>query len=263
MDARNTWGLILTLGVIACGGGQSGELWVEGACLRNDECDDGKICLAGACTERDGESPLDVSLLNASQWFVYEDGTCAYDDECGPWVCDDGGCADHDTAGRTPPSHDEFRYFDGSCNYRSDCGPWTCANGWCTQPGYASPNAILAPDEDPPIGVSGSCLSDNSCPEGADCVYPGHCVAGAASETMTFADVAAPEWFANDDGTCALDTECGPHSCVDGNCTAPELAGLPLPTRASFFFFDGSCSEEEHCGPWNCVDGWCKDPDRL
>jgi hypothetical protein len=263
MKATDTWGLALALIVVGCGGGQSGDAWVEGACLRNDECDRGSICLAGACAERSGEEPLDVSQLNASQWFTNEDGSCQYDDQCGPWVCHEGVCTTYVDAERTPLSHDSFRYFDGSCNFRTDCGAWTCADGWCTQPGFASPSATLAPDEAPPIGVGSSCLSDNTCPEEADCVYPGLCIAGAANETMTFADVAAPEWFTNPDGSCVADTECGPHSCVDGRCTAPELADLPLPERSSFFFFDGSCSDEEHCGPWSCVDGWCKDPDRL
>lgn len=216
----------------------------------------------GVCSSANGLDSLDVSEINASQWFTYEDGSCSYDTDCGPWMCEDGVCVAFNETERHVPGRREFRYFDGSCNFSSDCGPWSCADGWCTEPGYESPSSLRAPDENPPSGIS--CLSDNQCPEGGDCLFPGQCVAGAADERMTFVDVAAREWFANDDGSCTGDTECGPHVCHDGRCSAPELVGVDLPERSEFHFFDASCSDDEHCGPWNCDDsGWCQHPDRT
>ncbi len=244
----------------SCGGGQATIEQIEGACLRSDECPGNEYCVLGMCGSADGAAALDVSEVNAEQWFA-SDGYCTYDTECGPWLCFDGFCVSPEETNRPMLPRDEFRYFDGSCNFSSDCGPWSCADGWCTQPGYSSPSAILAPDENPPVGVS--CLSDNQCPVDADCVFPGQCIAGAASESMTFADVAALEWYSNSDGACTSDVECGPHVCEGGWCAPAELLGYETPTRSDFFFFDGSCSEEEHCGPWTCRDGWCNDPSRL
>jgi hypothetical protein len=245
----------------SCGGGQSTVDRIEGACLRNDECAATQFCLLGMCGTADGTAPLDVAEVNAEQWFSEPEGSCSYDTECGPWMCFDGQCVPPQQTNRAMLARQEFRYFDGSCNFSSDCGPWSCADGWCTQPGYASDSAILAPDEDPPVGVS--CLSDNQCPEDADCVFPGQCVAGAAVEPMTFADVAALDWYLNSDGSCTADTECGPHLCEGGWCAPAELLGYETPLRNEIFFFDGSCSEEEHCGPWTCSGGWCHEPSRL
>ena len=258
---RHTVPFALALALFGCGGAQPAFESIDGACLRNDACSGGELCVLGMCKLADGSLSLDLSGINAAQWFVYDDGQCSYDTDCGPWMCSEGACVAPNDTNRPTPAHAEFRYFDGSCNLTTDCGPWSCADGWCTQPGFESPSALGAPDASPPSGVS--CLSDNQCPEDADCMFPGQCVAGAASERMTFADVAAREWFDNDDGSCTGDNECGPHVCDDGWCIAPEFAGIDLPGRSDFFFFDGSCSEDEHCDPWVCDEaGWCQHPDR-
>lgn len=245
--------------LVACSGPDAvDESWAEDACLKHEDCRSNEACVLGECVAGALDEPTDVSDVLAQQWFTYEDGSCSYDNECGPWMCFAEVCVEPERASRPMLPRRDYRYWDTSCYLADDCGAWICADGWCTQPGFVSPSAVLAPHSDPETGTS--CLGDNECPEGADCVFPGICRPLAAAEQMTFAELGGLTWYADSDGACASDSECGPHACVDGFCVAQELADRPRPVRRDFFYYDASCSTDDHCGSWVCIDGWCNDP---
>ena len=255
--------LAATILLAACAGG-AGSRAPAGpdTCLDHEDCGGSRICVLGTCSTADPEAPVDVSEINAAQWFQDPSGGCAYDNDCGPWMCFHGVCVPPQEANRPMLSRGTYRYWDTSCLTNSDCGPWICADGWCTQPGFVSPDAESAPVA--PVASSGtSCLADNQCPEEADCVFPGYCQADAAEQTMTFVELGAINWYANGDGSCLDDTECGPHACEAGWCVAQDMTDRPRPPRRNFFYYDASCSDDSHCGTWVCRGGWCHDPAYL
>ncbi len=242
------------------GGPRGAAEWRSYVCGKHEQCRAGHACVVGRCEAGRLDEAMDVSEINASQWFVYGDGSCDYDNECGPWMCFEGVCATPETTHRPMLPRRNFRYWDTSCHVSDDCGPWECADGWCTQPGFVSPYASI-PESVAETTDGGHCLGDNECDAGADCVFPGRCRLGAADELMTFADIEGPDWYARGDGSCTGDHECGPHACHGGWCVAQELAGRPRQTRDAYFYYDASCSSEDQCGAWTCSDGWCRDPD--
>lgn len=243
----------------ACSGsGTADDDWRSGACLKHEDCAASELCILGRCSSDAGTEPVDVSAIQAAQWFADSDGYCEFDNECGPWMCFHGECVVPEVANRRMLPAGEYRYWDTSCYAADDCGPWICADGWCTQPGFVSPQATLAPHAAPPGGTT--CLGDNECPEEADCVFPGYCQANAQDQTMTFVELGAIAWYSNPDGACTVDTQCGPHACVDGWCVAQDLTDRERPTRGELFYYDASCSDDSHCGSWVCRDGWCNDP---
>ena len=78
--------------------------------------------------------------MDASLYFANADGKCAYDNECGPWMCSPfGECQPPNVVGRQMQTVGDYYYYDTSCNSDSECGDWTCLDGWCTQPGYGGP----------------------------------------------------------------------------------------------------------------------------
>lgn len=248
---------------LACSGRSAREQdWPERTCLAHADCDTAdSACVLGACVPGALYERMDVAPILAQQWFANPDGTCAYDEECGPWMCAAGQCVTPDQAGRQMPARAEFRYWDTSCLRDEDCGAWTCLSGWCTEPAYGNPygsGGLVGTGFG--SGTGTSCLGDSECAEGADCVWPGVCRDGAAGELMTFSELADVNWFANPDGTCATDAECGPLACELGYCVAQEYTDRARPLRSDFFYYDASCSTDDQCGPWLCVGGWCNDP---
>ena len=110
-------------------------------CSTHSECSPGNFCqYPGTCVPGDGSVEFDSSGMPASTWFANPDGSCTYDDECGPWMCSTAGqCDTPQAVGRSMQSSSQYYYDDSSCNSDSECGAWICSNGWCTEPGYASP----------------------------------------------------------------------------------------------------------------------------
>lgn len=235
--------------------------WVDGACLKHDDCRGDNLCVVGVCEPASADGPVALEDVAASQWFSDPDGFCSFDNECGPWLCVHDECVPPSTDDRQLPPLSAFRYWDTSCVAAADCGPWLCADGWCTQPGFVSPNATLATVTAPP--GERSCLGDNECPENADCVYPGYCRANAADEPMSFTELGASAWYSNSDASCVNDNECGPHACVDGWCVSQEYGDRERPPRSNFFYYDASCSTDASCGTWVCADGFCQDPNHF
>lgn len=260
----------LLLSLAACGGGNTTTAPAETpptgeSCLEHADCPSGVACVLGVCGRADFNAPMDVSGIDASQWFTYSDGTCVFDDDCGPWMCGDNFvCVLPRTAGRVMPPRRDFRFWDTSCSVNTDCGSsWVCSNGWCTDPIYAS-NAYGSETgyEDDYDYDDGSCLSDLDCGYEEDCVNPGVCEYGAGDQVMTFADIDATNWYTNY-GSCSADTDCGPHACWQGTCTPQEETNRARPLRREILYYDGSCSQNTDCGPWKCVSGWCRDPEYL
>lgn len=233
--------------------------WVDDVCLKHEDCASDELCVHAECVPASPDVAVDLSGVLASQWFDHEDGVCAYDHECGPWVCFNNTCSSPADANRRMLPAENYRYWDTSCVGATDCGPWLCADGWCTQPGFVSQDAQLA--EVTPPGLDG-CLADHECEQaGADCVFPGYCYPDAADEPMTFVELGALTWYNDPDGACNADADCGPHACVDNWCVAQDLTDRPRPARSNFEYYDASCSDDSSCGEWICQDGFCQDPD--
>lgn len=99
------------------------------------------------------------------------------------------------------------------------------------------------------------CGSNDDCPAGDACVYPGECRAGAASETYTTANIA---FSATPGDSCVGDDDCGPMLCRNSVCTPVETVETTMPLRGEIHWHDGSCYTDAECGPWSCVGLWCR-----
>lgn len=249
--------IALPLALLACNGGSPAPDWAADGCLKHEDCPLDEACVLGQCDTLADDAPVDLTGVLASQWFTHADGNCAHDNECGPWACFQSRCVSPGDANRRMPSARSFRYWDTSCVDERDCGGWLCADGWCTQPGFVSPDATLA--EYTPPGLQ-SCLADTECGAGGDCVFPGFCHPNTADEPMTFVRLGGISWYADPDGACTHDAECGPHACVDGWCGPQEFHDRPRPPRSNFLYYDASCSDDAACGTWICAGGFCQDP---
>ena len=239
----------------------SAAAWATQACLVQEDCDGPAACVLGQCHDPGAlDEPMDVEAIYAAQWFSSETGSCDYDDECGPWVCAEGTCVSPLSAGRALQSRRDYTYWDTSCRIDVDCGAWICASGWCADRRFASPEAVAGGGST--TSDESSCLGDDECAAGADCVFPGRCHRGAGAETMTFSELDGTAWTGSGVDECIEDAECGPLACDGGRCVAQEIIGSARPPRSSFRYFDASCSADEHCGEWVCVGGWCNDPAR-
>lgn len=249
----------------ACSGrGPLDDPWAldEGACERHDDCDDGAACVERVCIDGAADAPLALAGVEASVWFDDPNGTCRWDSECGPWACVDRRCVAPETTDRyASVQRTDFVWWDGSCRTGADCGPWLCADNFCVAPGHVAPSA--APGVDPVPTGTVTCLADEMCPDGFDCVSPGRCVEGVADEPMTYFDIDATPFVTYDDGSCNYDADCGPWTCHEGWCMRPEYAGRDTLTRGDLRWFDGSCSGDADCGSWICVREFCADPDRF
>ena len=233
---------------------------IAGPCLRHDACPTGQACVMGACVAADLDAPASVDALEATAWFDSRSGVCEWDDACGPWACHQGACVAPSTAGITPPARRALSYYDLSCRTQSDCGPWVCADGWCHAPGRIGPDAALPTDE-AGVGTGVTCLSDDECGRGQECVHSGYCHVGRGGEPMTFIELGR-RFRRYGDGSCNADTDCGPEVCHAGWCMPREVAGATVRTRADYRFYDSSCLEDQDCFGWTCEDGWCEDPTR-
>ncbi len=104
-------------------------------CSQQVECASGAACVPpGTCVVGADILPMDVSGLNAPQWFTNVDGSCASDPDCGPWICHNGTCAEPASVGFVMQEARQYRFYDTSCSSTSDCGAWVCQDGWCTRP---------------------------------------------------------------------------------------------------------------------------------
>lgn len=261
MKAYFSFSLILTSFLLLACGGMSNQ---QGQCGRHDQCEENQACLAGICVEASLDEPLDVSGLEANQWFTYSDGSCVSDDQCGPWACHESHCQDPTSAGRNIPNIGNFAYWDGSCLTQEDCGEWRCINNWCSDPEFSSnqPSFTSVSPEINGTGNGQSCLGDSDC-GGDECIVPGYCHSNRGSESMTFTDFDGFLWYSYSDGSCNYDTDCGPHVCYSGWCSPPEQANRALPNRDEFEYYDSSCSSNADCPMgrgWICQGGWCGDP---
>jgi len=250
---------------LACTGrGPIDDPWAltEGACDRHDHCADGEACIERACVRGALDDPLTMAEVDASVWFADPSGACRWDSECGPWACEDGACVAPETTARYGDlRRSDLRWWDGSCQSADDCGGLLCADDFCVAVGHVAPTA--EPGVDPPPTGGLTCLSDEMCPDGADCVSPGWCVDGVVDDPMTWHDIDAASFAAHDDGSCNYDADCGPWVCHEGWCMRPEYAGHDVPTRGDFRWFDSSCSGDADCGEWLCVREFCTAPDRV
>ncbi len=256
--------LVLTLALfaplVACGGTRALP-WDVGAldCAMHEQCDDGEACVMGTCTGGRLREPMSVEDITATQWYRHDDGSCRFDEDCGPWVCDEGACVSPEAAGITLPPRADFAFWDLSCRASDDCGDWYCIEGFCNAPDRLSPQArpTTAVID---TGSGSACLGDDDCGSNGECVWPGYCHTGRSDEPMTWDDIPATATTVYADMSCNYDTDCGPHVCDDGWCRPHELAGRSVPLRGDLEFFDGSCIDYLDCGPWECRNGYCREP---
>lgn len=255
--------LVLTLAMlalVACGGTRALP-WDVGAidCATHEQCDADEACVMGACVGGRLGEPMSVEDVTAAQWYRYDDGSCSFDEDCGPWVCSEGECVSPRTADVALPARSEFAFWDLSCRASADCGSWYCVEGFCQAPTRISPQAQIATAV-VDVGSGDACLGDDQCGDDGECVWPGYCYEGRGDEPMTWADIPSTAMRFYVDGSCNFDTDCGPHVCLDGWCRPHELAGRNVPLRRDLRFFDGSCIDSLDCGPWECHDGYCREP---
>lgn len=256
---------LLVAGTVAgCGRGPIDDPWAlgEGGCDRHDDCDDRAACVDRVCVPGALDRPLALAHVDASPWFANEDGTCCWDTDCGPWACVDDRCAPPETTDRYADRRQgDLRWWDGSCRTADDCGGLLCADAFCTAVGHAGPTA--EPGFDPQPTSDRSCVADEMCPDGQECVHPGRCADGVGGEPISYLDIDGAPYFAWDDGSCNYDSDCGPWVCHTGWCMRPEYAGVPTPDHADIRWFDGSCTGDDDCGAWICVREFCEDPARF
>lgn len=247
-----------------CRRGADDPLWFvqSEACLRHEQCGTDGLCVEGSCASRAEDGPIAFAATSGARALVPA-SECRWDDECGPWVCVAGACADPAVSGLSLPNRSELRYWDGSCLSHDDCGPWLCASGFCAQPGRIGPVASVPRRSD--IGGTGEpCIADLDCADGQDCRYPGYCHEGIGDNAFFVSEVPWDPGVATYlDASCNFDMDCAGRMCVDGWCIAPEFAGLEPLRRNQLNYYDGSCTYDEDCGPWVCVDSWCRDPGRV
>lgn len=253
-------GLIL-IALSACAGSSVGDgaAWVPDRCARHDQCRSDALCVEGQCERGDRSAALEPSDWNVASLFRDASGFCTGDEHCGPWLCDANACVAPAALSVQLPARAAFAYWDASCSLHADCpDAWLCVDGWCTDPARAAGDVTLLEQEG-----GRTCLSDSECASGEDCVFPGRCIAAAATAAMTFEDIYDPSFFSSDALTCRSDNDCGPWWCEDGACTTPEEMRDSFPTRDAFEWMDASCSTASDCGPWTCADIWCRPPERL
>ena len=118
------------------GSGAGGLLQsTQPTCSEQSQCNAGSACVPpGVCVVGADVLPMDVSSLNASQWYTNGDGSCADDADCGPWVCHNQTCAEPASVGFIMLQARQYRYYDTSCTSDPECGAWVCSRGWCTRP---------------------------------------------------------------------------------------------------------------------------------
>ena len=255
--------ILAFLGLQACGGVRESPnhssntvLTTNGqSCLGDSDCAGGECIMPGICHSNRGSENMTFADIDPASWFVYGDGSCNYEADCGPHVCQSGWCVPLERTNRPIPLRREFEYYDSSCSTNAHCPiglGWTCQEGWCQSPQNQNQNRSG--------GNSQTCLGDGDC-GGGECIMPGICQSNRGSEYMTFADIEPTSWLVYADGSCNYDGDCGPHVCQSGWCRPLEQTNRSVPTRSEFEYYDSSCTDNAHCPigrGWSCQEGWCR-----
>lgn len=242
----------------------------DGYCSFDHECGPW-VCDDGSCVSPEAAG----RPLPARRDFAYWDTSCRDVAHCpDDWVCVRGWCAD---AAYAPDVADDEMLMllgavDGDGGFVEDVLIGEAFDGefwldddtaWLDDAGGLGIGGVGVGgggvvDVGPP-----TCLYDDACGPGEDCLAPGVCTPDVGDEPMTWADVAMDTHYAMDDGACTGDLDCGGFVCSYGYCEPPEYVLPEVPTRAEIRYYDGSCSENADCGPWVCETGWCRDPARV
>lgn len=257
----------------------TGQCQEPAACAGDDDCFDGRHCLAGVCTDdcaEDAVCPGSRTCDEATGRCVEPD-MCFADADCDAGRhCLDGACADNcDEASPCPGA--QVCQPDGTCadaavcEADADCvGDRICAGGACADP--------CRENADCP-GTRTCDLDTGRCPEPAMCFVaddcdPGrNCVDGTC-EGACRGDADCPGAQACDAGACVEPARCeadldcrGDRLCLDGGCGDPCRENADCPGATQCDLETGRCSEpagecqrDRDCAEDElCVEGECRE----
>jgi len=109
-------------------------------CLADTDCGGDTCVYPGFCYVGVGHLPMTFADIQDLGYGLRADGTCDYDDDCGPRICYENRCVPAEHTPIDPRLRRDYSYYDGSCNQPSDCHGWDCVRGWCRDPERVNPH---------------------------------------------------------------------------------------------------------------------------